>query len=136
MMRRMLGAPLGGTTRGGHHGLESLALSLIVPPNGIGGGGRCFPSGVRVALGDPGSTLICWGDAGAGASASTHTRTATQSRTADFIDCIGPLGQVEPQAPPLRTSPASPSFEINTLGCSYCALSGGDIVLWYNARFG
>src|SRR6266481_6526616 len=109
MMRRMLGAPLGGTTRGGHHGLESLALSLIVPPNGIGGGGSCFPSSVMVALGEPGSPLICWADAGAVASASTHTRTATQSRTADLIDSICPLGQVEPQASPLQTSAASTS---------------------------
>src|ERR1700719_1534045 len=60
MMRRMLGAPLGGTTRGGHHGLESLALSLINPPNGSGGGGSCFPSSVTVALGEPGTPMICW----------------------------------------------------------------------------
>src|SRR5580658_5053201 len=60
MMRRTLGAPLGGTTRGGHHGLESLALSLITPPNGMGGGGICFPSSVTVALGEPGTPVICW----------------------------------------------------------------------------
>src|SRR5271157_2150502 len=60
MMRRMLGAPLGGTTRGGHHGLESLALSLITPPNGSGGGGSCFPSNVTVAPGEPGTPVICW----------------------------------------------------------------------------
>src|ERR1700678_1144953 len=59
MMRRMLGAPLGGTTRGGHHGVESLALSLITPPNGIGGGGSCFPSSVIVASGEPSTPLIC-----------------------------------------------------------------------------
>src|SRR5271154_2996628 len=63
-MRRMLGAPLGGTTRGGHHGVESLALSLITPPNGIGGGGSCFPSSVTVALGEPGTPVICWAKAG------------------------------------------------------------------------
>src|SRR5208282_4390147 len=60
MMRTMLGAPLGGTTRGGHHGVESLALSLITPPNFIGGGGSCFPSSVTVALGEPGTPVICW----------------------------------------------------------------------------
>src|SRR5271167_4414514 len=64
MMRRMLGAPLGGTTRGGHHGVESLALSLITPPNCIGGGGSCFPSSVTVALGEPGTPVICWAEAG------------------------------------------------------------------------
>ena len=33
----MLGAPLGGTTRGGQYGVEPLTLSLITPPNGSGG---------------------------------------------------------------------------------------------------
>ncbi len=60
MMSRMLGAPFGGTTRGGHQGVESLTLSLITPPNGIGGGGICFPSMVTVASGEPGVPLICW----------------------------------------------------------------------------
>src|SRR5580692_6713489 len=55
MMRRTLGAPLGGTIRGGHQGVESLALSLITPPNFGGGGGSCFPSMVVVASGEPGS---------------------------------------------------------------------------------
>src|SRR5208282_5489646 len=64
MMSRMLGAPLGGTTRGGHHGVESLALSLITPPNGIGGGGSCFPSSVTVALGEPATPVICWAETG------------------------------------------------------------------------
>src|SRR5438046_10405579 len=60
MMSRMLGAPLGGTTRGGQYGLESVAASLITPPNGSGGGGICFPSMVTVASGEPGVPLICW----------------------------------------------------------------------------
>src|SRR6202035_3980690 len=60
MMSRTLGAPLGGTTRGGQYGAEFLALSLIVPPNGIGGGGSCFPPSVTVAPGEPGTPLICW----------------------------------------------------------------------------
>ena len=64
MMSRMLGAPLGGTTRGGQYGLESVALSLITPPNGSGGGGSCLPSIVTVALGEPGVPVICWADAG------------------------------------------------------------------------
>ena len=42
MMSRTLGAPFGGTIRGGHQGVESLALSLITPPNFGGGGGSCF----------------------------------------------------------------------------------------------
>src|SRR5438045_5258186 len=60
MIRSTFGAPLGGTIRGGQYGLESLASSLITPPNGRGGAGSCFPSIVVVALGDPGSPVICW----------------------------------------------------------------------------
>src|SRR5471030_459438 len=60
MISNTLGAPFGGTTRGGHHGLDSLALSLITPPNLVGGGGSCLPSMVIVALGEPGVPLICW----------------------------------------------------------------------------
>src|SRR5208337_850197 len=78
MMSRMLGAPLGGTTRGGHHGVESLALSLITPPNGIGGGGSCFPSSVTVALAEPGTPLICWAVAGTTANASAQITIARQ----------------------------------------------------------
>src|ERR1700687_953948 len=59
MISSTLGAPLGGTMRGGHQGLESFALSLITPPNFGGGGGICFPSIVVVALGEPGSPVTC-----------------------------------------------------------------------------
>ena len=55
----MLGAPLGGTTRGGHQGLESVALSLITPPNFRRRRGICLPSIVVVALGDPSSPVTC-----------------------------------------------------------------------------
>ena len=61
-MRRMLGAPLGGTTRGGQYGVESRALSLITPPNFPGGGGSCSPLMVVVALGEPGVPVICWAE--------------------------------------------------------------------------
>src|SRR5437660_12074904 len=60
MMSKMLGAPLGGTTVGGQYGLEFVALSLITPPNGIGGGGICFPSIVTVARGSPAVPLTSW----------------------------------------------------------------------------
>src|SRR5271170_3949773 len=59
MMSRTFGAPLGGTTRGGHQGVESLALSLMTPPNFGGGGGSCLPSIVVVALGEPGVPVTC-----------------------------------------------------------------------------
>src|SRR5262245_53652596 len=54
MMSSTLGAPLGGTTLGGHHGLDCLASRLISPPNGGGGFGRYLPSMVVVAPGLPG----------------------------------------------------------------------------------
>jgi hypothetical protein len=63
-MRRMLGAPLGGTTRGGQYGVESRALSLITPPNFPGGAGSCSPLIVVVALGEPGVPVISWAGAG------------------------------------------------------------------------
>ena len=47
----MFGAPAGGTTRGGHHGVDCAALRLIVPPNGRSGGGSTSPTIVRVAEG-------------------------------------------------------------------------------------
>src|SRR5271166_655589 len=64
MMRSTLGAPLGGTTVGGQYGFESLASSLITPPNFGGGGGSCLPSIAVVALGDPGTPVICCAEAG------------------------------------------------------------------------
>src|SRR5258707_4656835 len=54
MMSRTFGAPFGGTTRGAHQGVDSVALSLITPPNFGGNGGSCFPSSEVVALGEPG----------------------------------------------------------------------------------
>src|SRR5689334_15096636 len=59
MISSTLGAPFGGTTRAGHHGVDSVAFSLITPPNFGSGGGSCFPSIVVVALGDPGVSVVC-----------------------------------------------------------------------------
>src|SRR5271155_4358359 len=59
MIRSTFGAPLGGTMRGGHQGVESLALSLITPPNFGGGGGSCFPSIVVVASAEPNLPVTC-----------------------------------------------------------------------------
>ena len=64
MISSTFGARLGGTTVGGHQGVESLAFSLITPPNGGGGGGSCFPSMVVVAAGEPGVPVVCWAAAG------------------------------------------------------------------------
>jgi hypothetical protein len=54
MMSNTLGAPFGGTVRGAHHDFESMAFSLMTPPNLGGGGGSCFPVMVVVAPGEPG----------------------------------------------------------------------------------
>src|SRR6266487_6460210 len=64
MMRSMLGAPLGGTTRGGHPGVDCRAFSLITPPNFGSGGGSCLPLIVVVASGEPGTPVVCWAPAG------------------------------------------------------------------------
>src|SRR4029077_4892520 len=86
-MRRMLGAPLGGTTVGGHHGLESTALSLITPPNLGSGGGSCFPSIVVVALGEPGMPGVLVLSRAEGATAITAAATIPQRKICrvDFI---------------------------------------------------
>jgi hypothetical protein len=63
MINRILGDSFGGTIRGGHHGLDSMALSLITPPNFGAGGGKCFPSIVVVALGEPSSPVVVWAEA-------------------------------------------------------------------------
>src|SRR5262249_48040184 len=59
IMSRTLGAAFGGTTRGGHHGFDSEASSLITPPNFGSGGGSCFPVIVVVASGEPGTPVVC-----------------------------------------------------------------------------
>src|ERR1700757_5116632 len=78
MISSTFGAPLGGTTEGGQYGLESLAVSLITPPNFGGSGGSCLPSKVIVALGEPGVPVICWAEA-SGAS-ERHRRTLVDDR--------------------------------------------------------
>jgi hypothetical protein len=40
MIKRMFGAPFGGTTRAGQAGFDCRAFRLISPWNGGGGGGR------------------------------------------------------------------------------------------------
>src|ERR1700746_238292 len=87
MMSRMLGAPLGGTTVGGHHAWESTALSLITPPNLGSGGGSCFPSIVVVALGEPGVPVvwICARAEGAAAMTPAASIPARRIRLSVFI---------------------------------------------------
>ena len=64
IIKSTLGAPFGGTTRGAHHGLDRSAPSLISPPNLETGGGICSPPRVVVALGEPGTPVVCCARAG------------------------------------------------------------------------
>src|SRR5262245_49792573 len=84
MMSRMFGAPLGGTTRGGHHGLDWRALRSIVPPKGRSGGGSCLPSIVVVAPGEPGTSVVCCAMATRGGKVSA-TRNTTDEGTSRGI---------------------------------------------------
>jgi hypothetical protein len=58
MIKSTLGAPRGGTTRGGHHAFDCCAVSPITPPNFGSDAGNCRPSIVAVALGAPNCPLI------------------------------------------------------------------------------
>src|SRR5437588_5096190 len=78
MISNTFGAPFGGTTEGGQYGLESLAVSLITPPNLGGSGGSCLPSIVNVAPGEPGVPVICW--AAAFGASDMHRRILVDDR--------------------------------------------------------
>ena len=108
MISSTFGAPLGGTTVGGHHGVESLALSLITPPNVGGGGGSCFPSIVVVALGEPGVPLICWAIA---PGATVVARKTVNDRIASILIILLLRVRGSGERPPFvmnATSPRNP----------------------------
>src|SRR5262249_35936986 len=58
IIKRMFGAPFGGTTRAGHQGVDCAALRSILPSNFCGGGGSWLPGIVVVALGEPGAPVV------------------------------------------------------------------------------
>ncbi len=64
MISSTLGAPLGGTMRGAHQGLDCSASFLMTPPNFGSGGSSCFLQTVVVAPGEPGVPVTCWARAG------------------------------------------------------------------------
>src|SRR5512134_209179 len=68
MISSTLGAPFGGTTRGGHQYRDCSASSLITPPNFGSGGGSCLPLMVDLALGDPSVPVTCCATASAASS--------------------------------------------------------------------
>src|SRR5882757_9058020 len=105
MMSSTLGAPLGGTTRGGHHVFDPWTVSLITPPNLGGVGGSCLPSIVVVALGDPGTSLICWAVA---PGAKAEPRTTLNDSSIEVLTIF--LLHGWPQHTRARTSALTRSF--------------------------
>src|SRR5580692_11023968 len=85
MMRSTLGAPFGGTMRGGHQGVESLALCLMTLPYLGGGAGSCLPSSVVVALGEPGAAPLCWAPAQGARDSPRTARDAAPLRPSDHF---------------------------------------------------
>jgi hypothetical protein len=73
--------------RGGHQGFESFALSLITPPNLGGCGGSCFPSMVVVALGEPGTPVICCAEAGVPTSSAAVNKMTRPMRRPILSEC-------------------------------------------------
>ncbi len=63
MISSTFGAPLGGTIRGGHQAFDCAALRSITPPNFGAGKGRTLEFRNSVALGEPGTPVICWAEA-------------------------------------------------------------------------
>src|SRR5262245_36455156 len=102
MIRSTLGAPLGGTTRGGHQGFDSSALRLISPPKGSAGAGNTSPSIVVVALGEPGAPVICCAAAGMAGESAPATK-VRPSRIQDRL-IVGP-----PSSPVLASARSSPA---------------------------
>src|SRR5690349_21812928 len=82
MMSRTFGAPLGGTSRGGHQVFEPWRVSLITPPNFGSGAGSCLPLTVVVALGEPNTPVTCCAATGTTASVAASRAAASSAPTA------------------------------------------------------
>src|ERR1035441_6301727 len=80
MISRTLGAPLGGTTRGAHQGVDWAAFRSILPSNLSGSGGSCFPLMRAVAHGEPTGQFACCAAAGMIPIASKALANATSLR--------------------------------------------------------
>jgi len=118
----MLGAPLGGTIRGGHQVLDPSRVSLITPPNFGSGAGIWFPLIVVVAPGSPSTPLICWAAAGPAASATTQMTKAKQLLNAALIDGTIPSSSDQRLSITLQWYDAgfdvrscSPAFKVDTV---------------------
>src|SRR5271167_3987608 len=92
MMRRMLGAPLGGTMRGGHQVFDPSRVSLITPPNGGSGAGIDFPLIVVVALGSPNVPVTTCAEAAFPPAKKIETASAPSAsfriKVAEFMRCL------------------------------------------------
>src|SRR5688572_18468154 len=80
MMRSTFGAPEGGTTVGGHQGVDSRASRLMTPPNGGASAGSDWPLIVDVALGAPSVPVTCCWPAAGKNVAQPVARKARKSR--------------------------------------------------------
>src|SRR5262245_36585415 len=85
MIRRTLGASLGGTTRGGQKDVDCATLRSILPPNLKGGCGSCLPSIVVVALGEPGTPVICCATATSGTTGAAAIRPNRMAENASRV---------------------------------------------------
>ena len=89
--------------RGAHQYFDCKASSLITPPNGGSGAGSCLPLIVVVALGEPGTPVICWAEMGAADSMAAMTNARITDKS-DPVFILSPLIQIcctmGPASPP------------------------------------
>jgi AraC-like DNA-binding protein len=97
MMSSTFGASVGGTTRGGHHGVDWSAPSSILPPKGSGAGGSCAPSSVMVPEGEP--TPVCARSGPAAQSAPTIARSVTGFLMETSFICVPPASITRDHSP-------------------------------------
>src|SRR5450631_1226913 len=88
MMSRTFGAPLGGTTRGAHQGVDCAALRSILPSNLSGSGGSCLPLMGVVAQGEPTGQFVCWAAADIVPIVSKAPARATSGRRHFMADMV------------------------------------------------
>src|SRR5271166_6122719 len=121
MISRMLGAPAGGTIRGGHHDFDWVAFRLIVPPNGSSGAGSTSPGIVRVPSGEPMLVPV-------GARARAEPAAGAAAPVCAFA-------LPESQEPP--SAVASAAFAVDTNNCRrFILLSPVLLPRWRDVRSG
>src|SRR5262245_26997068 len=86
MINKTFGAPLGGTTRAGQYGVDCAVLRSLLRSNVFGAGGSWVPSIAVMALGEPGTPVICC------ASAECNDHSALSATTTRIIHQFGRIG--------------------------------------------